>query len=166
MSYLDCNALYSAAFWTPLPNKNFRVLNNKERKELLQGNIYTFINSLDVNGPKGYLLQVNLTIPEHLHPYFHDLPPAVEMKTIQKDQISDYQMNFKEELKENDSIFTTTRLIADINPKHDYVIHSRTSSSLYEELSLHESMISKKNFIQLFLNWYKCNAVKRSNWKP
>lgn len=169
ISYLDCNALYSAALLTPLPTKNFRFLNTKDRKDLVNGNIHSFLNNLDVNGPKGYLLQVNLKIPDHLHSYFDDLPPAVEMKTIKKDQLSDYQMYFKEELQENDSIFTTTRLIADLNPKHDYVIHSRTLKK-YIELGVEITKFTKilefnqaayfKSYIETLMTFRKLAKTK------
>lgn len=77
-----------------------------------------------------------------MHKHLDDLPPAVEMMSIEKEQLSNYQLHFKEELQENDSMFTTPRLIADLNPKHNYVIHSRTLKK-YIELGVKATKVTK-----------------------
>ncbi|CAG9790242.1 unnamed protein product [Diatraea saccharalis] len=76
-----------------LPYSNFRFLNNNEIEELN-------VLSIDDNAENGYILEVNLLYPEHLHHYHNDLPFCPE-KFIPP---GDYQLDIIP-----DTIVTTSR---------------------------------------------------------
>lgn len=135
LTYLDANSLYGFSLMAPIPTRNFHFLKPKVQKKLLKNGIHEFLANLDINGDKGYFFDVDLIVPERHHNKMDDLPLAIEMKAVSKDQLSDYQLHFKEELDPTDSIFQTKRLIGDLHPKYNYVCHSRTLKK-YVELGL------------------------------
>lgn len=142
INYIDCNGLYSQSLLSCIPTKGYRFLKKVELNKLLVNGIESFLKNIDINSTIGYLIQADFEIPEALQSKFDDLPIAVEMKCVQKEQLSDYQLYFKQELDTNDSIFKTKRLIGDLLPKKDYVCHSRTLKK-YAELGVKVTKISK-----------------------
>jgi hypothetical protein len=69
LEYLDANNLYGWAMSQYLPRGGFKWLNSS---------IITDILNLDVNSPKGYIFEVDLTYPEELHDKHSDFPLAPE----------------------------------------------------------------------------------------
>lgn len=68
--YLDANNLYWLVMSEPLPYGDFQWINP---------NIITnWIQSLDENGEYGYVLEVDLEYPLHLHDYHNDYTLAPE----------------------------------------------------------------------------------------
>ena len=63
--YLDANNLYGYALSQPLPVGKFRFLDDPE-------NFY--VDAVDCDGVKGYVLEVYLEYPVHLHDRHNDLP--------------------------------------------------------------------------------------------
>jgi len=83
---LDVNSLYSWAMSRCLPTRNFRKL-TAEEVEVFD------ISTIDENGPKGYLLNVDVKVPrdEALHDFLSDLPPLPEKILISEDDYSSTQ---------------------------------------------------------------------------
>lgn len=94
--YLDCNNLYGYALKKKLPISDFTLLRKDE--------IDAFdVQSVSDDGKYGYILEVDLTYPRHLHDSHRDLPFAPE------------------KLKPPGG--KTVKLIANVYDKYNYVIH-------------------------------------------
>lgn len=65
LMYFDVNNLYGWAMCQPLPCTKFRWLNNISNFDL---------SSIALDSPTGYILEVDLEYPEHLHNVHTDLP--------------------------------------------------------------------------------------------
>jgi hypothetical protein len=75
--YMDANALYSSAMTEPLPYSDFMWLTKEEiqdmEKHLKLGTAYTLLGNMNTYG---YILEVDLMYPSHLHITHNDLPLA------------------------------------------------------------------------------------------
>ena len=83
ITYLDANNLYGWAMSLPLPKKGFhwkRVMPTEEQ-----------IMPMKWNSKKGWILEVDLEYPAHLHDAHNDYPLAPEKKAIRQEQLSEYQ---------------------------------------------------------------------------
>lgn len=96
ITYLDCNNLYGYSMCQYLPHSSFRFLNDNELKHLR-------IQNIDDDADWGYILEVDLLYPDHLHNYHNDLPFCPE-KCIPPGG-------------------KTKKLIANLYNKYNYVIH-------------------------------------------
>ena len=67
--YLDANNLYGHAMSQPLPTGGFRWLKPEEIEKF-------DVMSIDEFGQRGYVCEIDLEIPDHLHDELNDLPPA------------------------------------------------------------------------------------------
>ena len=86
------------------------------------------INKLDImklnpDGDTCYILEVDLKYPAHLHDSHTDYPLAVERKTIQEGQISDFNKTCLANVQQN--FHSTTKLCPDLTDKTNYVISLR-----------------------------------------
>ena len=79
--YVDANNLYGYAMCQPLPYKDIE-LSNAELNDVL--------NTSDDN-ETGYVLEVDLHIPEHLHDTLKEFPPGPEIMAHEEHMFSDYQ---------------------------------------------------------------------------
>ena len=83
IQYLDMNAMYSYSMTSPLPIGYFRFLSEEELK--------TFdILSIADDSPLGYVCEVSLAYPTHLHQKHVDLPLAPVRKCIRNEELSPY----------------------------------------------------------------------------
>ncbi|XP_023311299.1 uncharacterized protein LOC111691962 [Anoplophora glabripennis] len=96
--YLDATNLYGAAMKQPLPTGGFRWV---EKDEIENFNV----SDINDDAHKGYVLEVDLQYPAHLHDIHNDLPLGPE---------SMIPPNSK-----------TAKLIPNLNDKYKYVIHYR-----------------------------------------
>jgi hypothetical protein len=87
LMYLDCNNLYGDAMRKPLPTGGFRFLPEAEIE-----NFDT--DSLDSEGEKGYILEVDLEYPPELHDQHNDYPLAAEQMTVSEEMLSPYCTSF------------------------------------------------------------------------
>ena len=116
--YLDANNLYGYSLSQPLPTGKFRFLDNPEVFD---------IDYVDCDGDTGYVLEVDLQYPSHLHDDHNDYPLAPEHMTVTKEMISDYN---------RDSLFVgQSCLVPNLNDKIKYVTHIR-NVKLYKQLGL------------------------------
>ena len=105
--YLDANNLYGLSMSKPLPYKNFKWSNEV---------------TLDPNNLKTGIYEVDIEIPENLHNKFKDFPVCPEIKSIDENNLSDYQkyLNDKLNTKYNEK---DKKLILDLLPKKNYKVY-------------------------------------------
>lgn len=83
LGYFDMNNLYGGAMIEALPVRDFRWLSAKEVSEL-------DIRNIDKNSKTGYILEVTIEYPSHLHNLHNDLPLAPESLSINIEDMSPY----------------------------------------------------------------------------
>lgn len=112
---LDATNLYGFAMCKPLPTGQFVWLKDTEFE--------TFnLNDKNENDPVGYILEVDLSYPDHLHESHNDFPLAPEHLNITKEMLSPYQKEVIEKL----NIFLPSqnkKLVPNFFPKSHYVLH-------------------------------------------
>jgi hypothetical protein len=128
--YLDANSLYAHAMTMPLPVSEFAWLNEDE------------INNLDLSSFKdnddyGYILDVDLHYPTHLHQLHNCYPLAPEHLQITRDMLSPYQ---KEHFQSKTS--TIKKLVPNLQDKAHYICHYR-NLQLYVNLGLEVKKIHR-----------------------
>lgn len=94
--YLDCNNLYGFSMCQYLPYSNFRFLDESELTNFC-------VENVEDNSEWGFILEVDLFYPEHLHKCHNDLPFCPE-KCIPPGG-------------------KTKKLVANLHNKYNYVIH-------------------------------------------
>ena len=114
--YNDANNLYGWAMSQPLSTGDFKM-----RYEFEFENEIKFLMSIPPDSEMGYTNEVDLYIPENLHDYLSDLPPAPEKMFIPSDKLSPYQ---KRKLN-NKPRSKVDKLILTLSDKKNYVIHYR-----------------------------------------
>ena len=107
LMYLDANNLYGLLMSKPLPYKNFEWSNDV---------------SLNENKLKTGIYEVDIEIPENLRNKFKDFPVCPEIKSIDENNLSDYQkyLNDKLNIKYNEK---DKKLILDLLPKNNYKVY-------------------------------------------
>ena len=78
---------------------------------------------------KGYMLEVDLEYPQHLHKSHNDYPLAPEKLAVKEEWLSEYQT----ELLENKSTINIIKLVPNLMDKNKYVVH-------YKNLMLYLSL--------------------------
>lgn len=131
IGYLDANNLYGWAMNEPLPTGGHRWVDDIPIEKVL--------TTAD-NAPKGYLLEVDLEYPEHLHDLHNDYPLAPETMKVPESWLSDYQRTLLEKLgtKYNEC----NKLVPNLCDKERYVVHYRTLK-LYCQLGMRVTKIHR-----------------------
>ena len=113
ITYFDANNLYGWAMSLPLPKKGFhwkRVMPTEEQ-----------IMKMKWNSKKGWILEVDLEYPAHLHDAHNDYPLAPEKKAIRQEELSEYQQLL---MVEHDlAPPNTEKLLLTLEDKEKYVTH-------------------------------------------
>ena len=120
--YLDANNLYGWAMQQFLPKGDFRFLSEEEISVLN-------INTIDDESSTGYILQVDLEYPPHLHELHNCFPLAPERMKIKTEMLSPYS----KELSAGQIM--TEKLVPNLYDKKNYVLHYR-NLKLYTRLGL------------------------------
>lgn len=125
--YIDANNLYGSSMKEKLPVSDFRWV---------YSHIYNRIDwsNCDLNGEKGYILEVDLEYPSHLHESHNSFPLAPEQLDINFDILSPYAKNIHKTLRNNE-IYKAKKLTATFNSRKKYVLHFCTLQ-LYLQLGL------------------------------
>ena len=128
--YYDANALYSAAMSRRLPARGFRFLNENQVKSFSLEEIM----KIDESDLTGYLFEVSLEYPEHLHDQHNDYPLAPEHVLPEYRHLSPLQKNLAKQynLPKNGN---TKKLIPNLNDKKNYIVFG-TALKLYLELGM------------------------------
>src|SRR6218665_3519665 len=139
--YLDCNNLYGYAMCEPLPTGKFRFFTSKELEAF-------DLNSKSDDGSKGYILELDLEYPSHLHETHNDYPLAPEKMFIAPekmfittDMVSPHGRDLADKLqmKINNK---SEKLVPNLLPKKNYVLHYR-NLKFYTSLGLKVTKIHK-----------------------
>lgn len=135
--YLDANNLYGHAMIQKLPTGKFlwysyflsckmrQVLYRINNRSYSEENPYhQWINETPIDGKYGHKVECDLHYPKELHDVHNSYPLAVESKSINKSELSPYQLNQLEtyEEKHNESM---KKLIPNFNDKERYVCDIR-----------------------------------------
>ena len=110
--YYDANNLYGWAMSQPLPYSDFKWcdMRQKDGKHVLKR-----------PKGKGWILEVDLEYPKHLHKLHNDYPLAPEKLSVKKEWLSSYQT----ELLENNSMINIEKLVPNLMDKKKYIVHYR-----------------------------------------
>ena len=119
--YLDANNLYGWAMSQPLPTHGFRWLSEEEIARIR-------IQSLMDDAEDGYIFEVDLHYPDHLHQRHNDYPLAPERLTIDQSMLSPLQQQFPKHQKKS-----TTKLTPNLRDKTNYVVHYRNLKFYLEQ---------------------------------
>ncbi|XP_059217627.1 uncharacterized protein LOC131994766 [Stomoxys calcitrans] len=98
LMYFDVNNLYGAAMMRFLPCGDFKWLKENE----IISDVQRILDFVD-DSPIGYIYEVDLDYPDHLHDHHNDLPFAAENKKIGGAKYK--------------------KLVADLTPKRNYTTH-------------------------------------------
>lgn len=137
-----------------LPTKGFRWLDQKEINEL-------DILNIDPEGDICYILEVDLNYPQHLHDSHSDFPLAVQRKTIEKEQLSSFNLKFLEKNKEK--FKSSKKLCPDLHHKKNFVCSLKNLQFCMKEglelKNIHRVMVAEQsNFMQPYIEF---NSTKR-----
>jgi hypothetical protein len=152
--YLDCNNLYGASMSEFLPFDDFTFLTTDDIDEL-------DILNVDDDAPTGYILEVDLEYPDHLHDLHNDYPLAPESVLITEDMLSPFCLSFKQKHLEQ------RKLIPNLRNKTKYAIHYR-NLKLYVSLGMKITKIhrvlsfSQKPWMRSYIDF---NTQKRREAK-
>jgi len=113
ITYLDANNLYGMAMSEPLPVGNFRFLSDQEISDF-------DLNSIPPDSDTGYIIECDLTYPQHLHNLHNDYPLAPEHLTVSPDMLSNFCNNIKAP-----NWKPTQKLVPNLQNKTKYVCHYR-----------------------------------------
>jgi hypothetical protein len=145
--YVDCNSLYGYSMADYMPESEFKWLNDEEIKNF-ERNIDMYLNSTDV----GYVIECNLEYPERLHDFHSDFPLAPEKMKIPTKDLSEYQKNLLEIMKDiKYKRVPTEKLMLTLYDKEKYIVH-------YQNLKLYLSLGMKLKKIHRILSF------KQSKW--
>ena len=115
ITYLDANNLCGCAMSMPLPISDFRWLSREEIDAL-------DIVALPADSKTGYILEVDLEYPRHLHDLHSDYPLAPERLHVTEEMLSPYSRHRHDQL---DIGRSTSKLVLNLQHKTGYVIHHR-----------------------------------------
>ena len=113
INYDDMNNLYGKAMMSYLPYKDFKWISIKDE------NISKVLNKKD-NRKHGYILKVDMYLPNELHNQQSDFPMVPEKLIVKKDMLSKQQIEMMKKI--NIKIGTSKKLIPNLFPKEKYVV--------------------------------------------
>ena len=124
--YLDMNNLYGTAMCEPLPKKDFDFL--------LKDQIVNFdVNSIPDDFPTGYILEVDIDYPSHIHEVNSDFPLCPQSLVVIPDDLSLYIKSLASKLGIKPGMCKT--LIFDLRSKEQCELHYR-NLKLYTRLGI------------------------------
>ena len=130
LMYLDANNLYGLSMSKPLRYKNFKW-----------SNVIPSEVSLNKNNLKTGIYEVDIEIHENLHNKFKDFPVCSEIKSINENNLSEYQkyLNNKLNVKYNEK---DKKLILDLLPKKNYKVYYK-NLEYYLKLTIKVTKVHK-----------------------
>jgi len=125
LMYWDANNLYGWAMSQSLPLDNLRFEEGTSLNKILK---------TPDDSPKGYIVEVDLEFPQHLHDKFKEFPPAPESLTPKLDWFSDFQKDIgeKNETIKNGKYNGSDKLVPHLNKHEKYSVHYRNLKFLNE----------------------------------
>ena len=102
--YRDCTNLYGKVMIDKLPTRGFKWVEADEWGKLMNLDIWTnlyHMTNIELEGEDGYIVEVDLRIPEGIHDLTNDMPLAPEELIVKKTMLSPFQENFPENAKKD-----------------------------------------------------------------
>lgn len=137
LTYLDMNNLYGTSMSDPLPEKDFEWLTPDQLEQL-------DVSSIADDADTGYILEVDLDYPSHLHDQHSDYPLAPETLEITQAMLSPQTLKLRQKLNLNGNKRkgkrsnpkqvdqpqnlkgrSVKKLVPHLGPKTKYVVHYR-----------------------------------------
>jgi len=122
--YLDMTNLYGFSMIDYMPVKDFKWLPENQFEQFLKD-----LSTLSAQNDHGYVLEVDLSYPSHLHDLHSSLPLAPEKLSIPYSDLSSYCQSF------SDPYISSTKLIPNLRNKSKYITHYR-NLQLYVQLGM------------------------------
>ena len=113
--YFDAKHLYGWAMSQPLPTGNFTVIDPDT-------DVLT-IRSRTTDRETGYIFEVDLHYPKHVHDKLSDLPPAPNSFTVTEDMLSQMQKHLYNSHYSNKTFKTTKKLLPSLLDKTNHISH-------------------------------------------
>ena len=161
LGYHDCNNLYGFSMNQSLPMSDFSWIDELEYENIDWENMPT-------NDETGYILEVDLEYPDNLHDLHNDFPLGPEKMKISNQNLSEYQKNLLEYLKNfGYRRAPTEKLLTTFYDKDKYTIHF-LNLKLYLKLGMKLKKVHKvlKFKQSKYLKKYiKLNSDLRKNSK-
>ena len=129
--YLDCTNLYGTSMTEKLPTGGFKWVERDEQDKVIRFDLRDDLfhtTDIDLNEEIGYLLEVDITIPENIHDETNDMPLAAEELVVKEEMLSPFQQNFPQYAKE-----ANKKLAPNMFKKKHYVVHAR-NLKFYEKI--------------------------------
>jgi len=138
ITYLDCNNLYGYAMSEPLPTGGFIFLDDNELEVF-------GVTTKSYEDEMGYILEVDLEYPSHLHDAHNDYPLAPEKIVVTLDMVYKHMKDLSEKL---DITLNNkpAKLIPNFYNKTNYVVHGR-NLKFYLKMELKLTKIHRLNRI-------------------
>lgn len=116
ITYLDMNNLYGTNMSDALPERDLAWLTEEQIK--------TFdVSKIGDNDETGYILEVDIDYPTHLHDDHSCYPLAPQKLTVTEDMLSPHSLELLKELCIKGGY--SSKLIPNLGPKTEYVFHYR-----------------------------------------
>lgn len=132
--YIDANNLYGHAMSNPLPIGDYEWLHER----------YFYAidwTSTCIDSDKGFILEVDLEYPEHLHKAHNSFPLAPESARIDYDMLSQYNKKCKQLLNKTER-HQSRKLVSTLSERKNYVLNYNTLR-LYLSLGMKLKKIHK-----------------------
>jgi len=121
------------------------------------------IDEIDIDGEKGYILEVDLEYPEELHYHHNDFPLAPDSYKIELDDLSRYSKQCYKISNQN-ATYKSTKLTSTFLERKKYVVHIK-NLKLYLQLGMklkkiHRILMFKQDsFLEPFIT--KCTNERK-----
>jgi hypothetical protein len=153
LMYLDANNLYGWAMSQPLPNGEFKWVDDLDS---------IVIDDYIGDKGRGMVLEVDMEYPEELHDLHNGYPLAPESKEIDASMLSDYGKSIAEKFQL--SVAGVRKLVTSLGSREKYVLHVR-NLKLYTDLGMkltkiHRAVTFKQS--PWLKNYIDFNTKKRS----
>ena len=122
------------------------------------------IDSVNIDGDIGYILECDLKYPKKLHEAHNNLPLAPEILEVRNKNLSPYAKKALL-LTDNKKRYKDVKLISSFHTRKNYVVHAK-NLKLYKDLGLKITNISRilkfkqSNFIAPFIE--KCTESRQN----
>ena len=113
--YIDANNLYGHALSMHLPQRDFLWVEDEVECQRLIDNL----PQMAIDGPTGFVAEVDIIIPDHIHDLCDDLPLAPEKAKVSLDMLTPHMVD----LLGDKRFVSSEKLLLTHLPKRHYVIH-------------------------------------------
>ena len=161
LMYIDANNLYGCELSQPLLTG---LMCWRDKDEIAHFDL----NSIPIDGEKGYMLEVDLEYPQELHENHNSYPIVPSHENVQDDDLSAYSRGLHKDLHgENHKKPKTTKLIPTLEKKNNYIVHYRNLQQ-YTKLGMKITKIHRilEFYQSLWLAGYiRLNTMRRQQSK-